>query len=105
MVTAGHGAEKMGSESGADNTKSPVASKNDMGGTSANIVKGGEETGGKPGDWATGAAPKADTTNYANRGGSGKVKPMPAPGNGHGAEKMGSDTGSDKSAKSPVAKA
>jgi hypothetical protein len=31
---------------GADNTKSTVAGKNDMGGTASNIAKGGEEKGG-----------------------------------------------------------
>ena len=32
---------------GSDNTKSPVASKNDMGGDAGNIAQGGEEAGGK----------------------------------------------------------
>ena len=41
---------------GSDSTKSPVAGKNDMGGTSANITKGGEEKGGKA------PAPKVDNS-------------------------------------------
>jgi len=42
-VPAGHGAEKKGAGEKADNTKSIVAGKNNMGGTTANITKGGVE--------------------------------------------------------------
>jgi hypothetical protein len=70
--------------------KSPVAGKNDMGGTAANIAKGSsEEKGGKV------SAPKADATKYANRaGGTSKSMTSPAP-------KPKDDKG-DASAKSPV---
>ena len=51
----------MASKGGATPTASPVKTDTKM------------EAGGKV------AAPKADTTAYANRGGKGKVKPMPAP--------------------------
>mgnify|MGYP001290066291 CR=1 FL=1 len=49
MVSAGHGAEKMGSESGADNTKSPVAAKGGAtpGASAVDVSKGGEETGAR----------------------------------------------------------
>jgi len=48
-VPAGHGAEKKGAAEKADGSaKSPVAGKNDMGGTTANILSGrnGAEAGG-----------------------------------------------------------
>jgi hypothetical protein len=37
---------KVASTDGSDSTKSPVASKNDMGGSAGNIAQGGEEKGG-----------------------------------------------------------
>jgi len=45
----GHGAEKKGKAETADNTASPVAGANDMGGTTANIAKGGEGGGSETG--------------------------------------------------------
>ncbi len=54
-VTDGHGAEKKGSPEGHEagkggsvsvNKASPVAGKNDMGGSSKNLAQGGEEKGG-----------------------------------------------------------
>ena len=81
-------ADMTGDDDGGSK-KSPVAGKNDMGGTSANIAKGGEEKGGNV------SAPKADATKYANRaGGTAKSMSSPAP-------KPQDDKG-DASAKSPV---
>ena len=70
--------------------KSPVAGKNDMGGTAANIAKGSSEEKG-------GATPKSETKGdkFANRpGGTAKSMTSPAP-------KPKDDKG-DASAKSPV---
>jgi hypothetical protein len=57
---------------GSDSTKSPVAGKNDMGGTTSNIAKGGEEKGGKA------PAPKEENAGNINVPGA-KVKPTAAP--------------------------
>jgi len=57
---------------GSDSTKSPVAGKNDMGGTASNIAKGGEETGSKA------PAPKEENAGNINVPGA-KVKPTAAP--------------------------
>ena len=104
-VPAGHGAEKKGAAEQADNRKSTVDNmKNDMGGTTANILSS-----------------KEDTATFANQGelkGSGLVKGKPqdmntgninVPGGkaggafskkepGHGAEKKGSAETADKGA-------
>ena len=57
---------------GSDSTKSPVAGKNDMGGTTSNIAKGGEEKGGKA------PAPKEENAGNVNVPGA-KAKPVAAP--------------------------
>ena len=57
---------------GSDNSKSPVAGKNDMGRTASNIAKGGEEKGGKA------PAPKEDNAGNVNVPG-GKAKLTAAP--------------------------
>ena len=57
---------------GSDSSKSPVAGKNDMGGTASNIAKGGEEKGGKA------PAPKEENAGNINVPGA-KVKPTAAP--------------------------
>ena len=57
---------------GSDNSKSPVAGKNDMGGTASNIAKGGEEKGGKA------PAPKEENAGNINVPG-GKAKLTAAP--------------------------
>ena len=57
---------------GSDNSKSPVAGKNDMGGTAKNLVQGGEEKGSK--------APKAKEENAGNinvPGGKAKLTAAP----------------------------
>ena len=73
---------------GSDNSKSPVAGKNDMGGTASNIAKGGEEKGGKA------PAPKEDNAGNINVPGA-KVKPVAAP-------KAKTSTEDDTSAKSTI---
>ena len=95
MVKDGHGAEKKGSESGADNKTSPVAKKNKPM-NNASPVKmdnGGEEKGGV-GKALTGDTAKVMGGNYKNAGGINKTSTegTPAPQN---------DTGSTD--KSPVA--
>jgi hypothetical protein len=84
---------KMG-DNGA-NTKSIVAGKNDMGGTTANIVKGGESTtGGTKGGLAA-PNPKEDNAGNINvpggKAGSAFSKKEP----GHGAEKKGAGENAD----------
>ena len=71
---------KMGDN--GDNTKSPVAGKNDMGGDASNIAGGGEETGGKA------DSPKEDNAGNVNVPGGKASKSMKAS-KGHGAEKKG----------------
>ena len=67
-----------------DNTKSPVAGKNDMGGTTANIAKGSsEEKGGKA------SGPKEDNAGNVNVPGGKASKSMSANSKGHGTEKKG----------------
>jgi hypothetical protein len=73
---------------GSDNSKSPVAGKNDMGGTASNIAKGGEEKGSKA------PAPKEDNAGNINVPGA-KVKPVAAP-------KAKTSTEDDTSAKSII---
>jgi hypothetical protein len=85
------------------NNKSIVAGKNDMGGTTANMVKGGTE-GGK-GVQSGLLKPNTKEENFGNinvpGGNAGKTafkKKEP----GHGAEKKGSGDNGDKSAGSPI---
>ena len=81
---------KMG-DTGTDGTKSPVAGKNDMGGTASNIAGGSaEEKGGKAG------APKEDNAGNVNVPGAKASKSMSANAKGHGAEKKGAgETGTN----------
>jgi hypothetical protein len=103
-VTAGHGAERKGS--GGDNgvnNKSIVAGKNDMGGTTANIVKGGTE-GGK-GVQSGLLKPNAKEENFGNvnvPGGTNAKQFYKKNGAGHGAERKGSGDNGDSSAGSPI---
>jgi hypothetical protein len=71
------------------NTKSPVAGKNDMGGTTANIVKGGD--GGKGGTQGGLLNPstKEENAGNVNVPGGKASKSMTAMPKGHGAEKKG----------------
>jgi len=92
-VAGGHGAEKKGGAESADNKKSPVAGKNDMGGTAANIAKGGEESGKNDGGLAD-ITPKEDNAGNVNTPGSKNATKMDST-KGHGAEKAGSKESAD----------
>lgn len=89
-VPAGHGAEKKGSaEAAGTNTKVPLAGKNDMGGTTANIAKGGEGSDkGTAGGLANNKPQQMNTGNINVPGGkAGGAFNKKEP--GHGAEKKG----------------
>ena len=92
-VAGGHGAEKKSSGDNGDNTKSPVAGANDMGGTSANIAKGGEAGSGDHAGLGDLNAKDQDGGNINVPGGkaskAGKSEP------GHGAEKKGKPENAD----------
>jgi hypothetical protein len=86
-VAGGHGAEKKGAgEKGAD-TKSPVAGKNDMGGTTANIAKGGEGGGSDKG--LLSPKTKEDNAGNINTPGAKNGNAFSTKEPGHGAEKKG----------------
>lgn len=81
-------ASKIGGDNGA-NAKSTVAGKNDMGGTAANIVSGGESKGeGTKGGLADTSTKEEDAGNINVPGGKAS-KSMKAQPKGHGAEKKG----------------
>ena len=83
--------EKVAEPKGEDNkAKSPVASANNMGGTTANIAKGSsKEKGG------TVSAPKTEDAGNVNVPG-GKASKSMSNAKGHGAEKKGAgETGTD----------
>ena len=90
---------KMG-DNGA-NTKSIVAGKNDMGGTTANMTKGGTTSTGEVGKGKMqGSAlndqnPKEDNAGNINVPGGKAGKAMSANGKGHGAEKKGAGETAD----------
>lgn len=93
-VAGGHGAEKKGTgEAAGANTKTPVAGKNDMGGTTANIAKGGEGGGTDKGLLSQGT--KDLGVNDPKAAAKGAFKSKVA--NGHGAEKKGASEGSTNS--------
>ena len=79
------------------NTKSPVASANDMGGEAGNLNQGGEETGGKA------DSAKEDNAGNVNVPGGKASKSMSANSKGHGAEKKGAGEAADNK-KSTVGK-
>jgi hypothetical protein len=97
--------EKVTAKMGDDGayTTSPVAGKNDMGGSSSNLVQGGEaDTKGTTGGLAAPSTKEEDMGNVNVPGGkaSKSMKPMPK---GHGAEKKGAvDAAPNK--KSPMGK-
>lgn len=96
-VPAGHGTEKKGAgEASGANTKSTVASKNNMGGTTANIAKGGEgSTKGTAGGLAN-PATKDLASGNVNVPGSKTATKLAGVAKGHGAEKKGAgETGVD----------
>jgi hypothetical protein len=84
-------------DNGSD-TKSTVAGKNDMGGTTANL-RGGESKGeGTQGGLAAPTAKDMNTKNVNVPGAKGATKMASQP--GHGAEKKGKPETADKSASS-----
>ena len=105
-VPAGHGAEKKGSGEKADNTKSLIDNmKNDMGGTTANILSSKEDAatfagqGALKGNGLLKGNPKEDNAGNinvpgGNAGKTGFTHKEP----GHGAEKKGSAESADKGA-------
>lgn len=87
---------KMG-DNGA-NTKSPVAKANNMGGTTANIARGGEEgKGGTQGGLLNPTTKEENAGNVNVPGGKAGVKHLKTVPAGHGAEKKGSKPDSEKS--------
>jgi len=93
-VAGGHGAETKGSADTADNKKSVVDNmKNDMGGTTANILKGGEESGKNDGGLADINAKEENAGNVNVPGAKGATKMSPE--KGHGAEKKGAAENAD----------
>jgi hypothetical protein len=100
-VPAGHGAEKKGSGEKADNTKSTVAGKNDMGGTTANILSSKEEAGTYAGQGQLkgsgllkGTA-KEDNAGNINVPGAKAGNAFSTKEPGHGAEKKGAAESAD----------
>jgi hypothetical protein len=93
-VAGGHGAETKGSAESADQKKSVVDNmKNDMGGTTANIAKGGEDSGKNDGGLAD-ITPKEDDAGNVNKPGSKNATKMDSA-KGHGAEKKGAGESAD----------
>ena len=90
-VPAGHGAEKKGAAEKAESTKSVIDNmKNDMGGTTANILSGKEDSGSKgtAGGLANNKPQDMNTGNINVPGGkAGGAFNKKEP--GHGAEKKG----------------
>jgi hypothetical protein len=83
------------------NAKSVVAGKNDMGGTTANIAKGGEaDTKGAAGGLANPATKEDNAGNVNVPGGKASKSMKSQP--GHGAEKKGKPEAADKGAGSPL---
>lgn len=79
-------------------TKSTVANKNDMGGTTANIAKGGDGgKGGTQGGLLNPATKDLASGNVNVPGGKAGVKHLKNVPAGHGAEKKGSKPDSEKS--------
>ena len=95
-VPAGHGAEKKGAAESGAVTKSIVAGKNDMGGTTANILGGKEDTSSK--GTAGGLAnnkPKEDNAGNINVPGAKNGNAFSKKEPGHGAEKAGAKESAD----------
>lgn len=108
-VNGGDLGSKIGGDNGV-NTKSSVAGKNDMGGTTANIAKSGTESspveankGNLKGSALSDQNPKDMNTRNVNvPGAKGATKMSTQP--GHGAEKKGKPDTADKSATSTLNK-
>ena len=84
----------------ADNKKSTVAGKNDMGGTASNLAQGGEgETKGTAGGLAN-PSTKEENAGNVNVPGGKAGKSMKAMPKGHGSEKKGAGETADN--KKPI---
>lgn len=100
-ITGGHGAEKKGSGESNVNAKSIVASKNDMGGTAANIAKSGTEAGVEAnkgqlkGNGLLKGTPKEDNAGNINVPGGKAGGAFSTKEPGHGAEKKGAGESAD----------
>ena len=95
-VPAGHGTEKKGAgETAGVNAKSTVAGKNDMGGTTANIARGGAENGVEAnkgqlkGSSLIKQQPQDLKSGNVNVPGSKTATKLGGVAKGHGAEKKG----------------
>jgi hypothetical protein len=101
-VPAGHGAEKKGAAEKADNTKSLIDNmKNDMGGTTANILSSKEDAatyanqGQLKGSGLLKGTPKEDNAGNINTPGAKNGNAFSKKEPGHGAEKKGSAESAD----------
>jgi hypothetical protein len=91
-----------GGDNGA-NAKSPLAGKNDMGGTTANIVKGGEaSTGGTKGGLLNPSTKDLNSGNINVPGGNAGKTAFKKKEAGHGAEKKATGDNGDRGADSPL---
>ena len=95
-VPAGHGAEKKGAAEKADGSATGLKfSKNDMGGTTANILSGRDNPGeGTKGGLAA-PTPKEENAGNINVPGAKNGKAFSTKEPGHGAEKAGSKESAD----------
>ena len=101
-VNGGDLGSKIGGDNGV-NTKSAVAKPNNMGGTSANIAKGGEsKSAGTKGGLAAPTTKDMNTKNVNVPGAKAATKMTAQP--GHGAEKKGKPDTADKGATSTLNK-
>lgn len=104
-VPAGHGAEKKGAAEKADNRKSTIDNmKNDMGGTTANILSSKEDANATHGELKgsgllKGKAQQENAGNINVPGGKAG-NAFSTKESGHGAEKKGAAEQSDKGAQS-----
>ena len=97
-VPAGHGAEKKGQGEKADGSATGLKfQKNDMGGTSANIL-GGKEGSEKNNGGLADIKAKEDNAGNINTPGAKNGNAFSKKEPGHGAEKAGSKESADKSA-------
>ena len=98
--------EKVGNPKHGDNganAKSPLAGKNDMGGTAANIVKGGESTtGGTKGGLLNPGTKDLNSGNINVPGGNAGKTAFKKKESGHGAEKKATGDNGDRGADSPL---
>jgi hypothetical protein len=98
--------EKVGNPKGGDNganTKSIMAKANNMGGTTANIVKGGESTtGGTKGGLLNPSTKEENFGNINVPGGNAGKTAFKKKEAGHGAEKKATGDNGDRGADSPL---